>query len=121
MPVFEITSRPLRGAPCLALSGELDIAEVPRLDHELESAVAETVGAFAIDLSALEFLDSSGIRSLLRARALLGRDDRALVLVCPPGPARRPLELAGVADLFAMYDTRTDAARVLIPTQDVQC
>jgi anti-sigma B factor antagonist len=121
MPVFEITSRPLRGAPCLALRGELDIAEVPRLDHELESAVAESVGAFAIDLSALEFLDSSGIRSLLRARALLGRDDRALLLVCPPGPARRPLELAGVADLFAIYDTRADAARALFPAQDLQC
>jgi anti-anti-sigma factor len=115
MPVFEITSRPLGGAPCLALLGELDIADVPRLERELESAVAESVGAFAIDLSGLGFLDSSGIQSLLRARALLGRDDRALLLVCPPGPVRRPLELAGVADLFAIYDTRADATRALVP------
>jgi anti-sigma B factor antagonist len=115
--ILDITPRPLRGAPCLALAGELDIADVPRLEHALDAAIAETTGAFLLDLCELEFLDSSGIRVLLRARALLGREDRVLVLVCPAGPVRRALELTGVVDLFAIYASRADAARALVPAE----
>jgi len=115
MPVLAIRWRPLDGAPCLAVSGELDIAGVQELEQALEAAIADSVGAFLLDASELEFLDSSGIRTFLRARALLGRDDRALGLVIPPGPVRRALDLVGVSDLFTIYASRADAARALVP------
>jgi anti-sigma B factor antagonist len=113
--VFEINPRRLGGAPCLALAGELDIAEVPRLEHAVDDAIADSEGVFAIDLCELDFLDSSGIRVLLRARALLGREDRTLVLICPHGPVRRAIELTGVSDLFTIYASREDAANALVP------
>jgi anti-sigma B factor antagonist len=113
--VLEITPRPIGGAPCLALAGELDIADVPRLEQVLDDAVAASEGAFLIDLTALDFLDSSGIRLLLRARSLLGRADRGFALICPHGPVRRAIELTGVSDLFTIYATRADAARALVP------
>jgi anti-sigma B factor antagonist len=117
MHELEITPRPLRGARCLALRGELDVAAVPQLEQALDAAIADSTGAFLVDLCELEFLDSSGIRVLLRARALLGREDRTLALVCPPGPVRRPLELTGVADLFTTYASRGAAARALVPAE----
>ena len=116
MPLLAITPRPLGGAPCLALAGELDIAEVQRLEHAVDEAVAGSVGAFAIDLTELEFLDSSGIRVLLRARALLAREDRSFLLVCPFGPVRRAIELTGVSDLFTIFRAREDAAAALLPS-----
>ena len=116
MPLLAIIPRPLGGAPCLALAGELDIAEVERLEHAVDEAVAGSVGAFAIDLSELEFLDSSGIRVLLRARALLARQERSFLLVCPFGPVRRAIELTGVSDLFTIFRTREEAAAALLPS-----
>jgi anti-sigma B factor antagonist len=118
VPLLEINHRALRGAPCLALAGELDIAEVPRLEHALDGAIGDSVGAFVVDLTDLEFLDSSGIRLLLRARALLGREDRSLVLVCPHGPVRKAIELTGVSDLFAIYARPDDAAAALVPLEN---
>lgn len=115
MPLLKIEWRPIGGAPCLALAGELDIAEVQPLEQALDAAIAETAGAFFVDLSELEFLDSSGIRVLLRARALLGREDRTLALVCPHGPIRRAIELTGVSELFPTYATRADAERDVVP------
>lgn len=115
MPLLAIESRPLRGAPCVALRGEVDVAEVARLERALDAAIAESAGAFLIDVCELEFLDSSGIRTLLRARALLGREDRPLALVCPPGVVRRALDVAGVRDLFTIYATRADAGRAVVP------
>ena len=44
----------------------------------------------------------------MRARALLGREDRVLGLICPPGSTRRALEITGVDELVALYGSRDD-------------
>jgi anti-anti-sigma factor len=75
------------------------------------------VGAFVIDLGDVTFLDSSGVNVILRARATLGRDERALAVVCPPGPARRVFEVAGIADLLELFDSREHAAASLQPAR----
>jgi anti-sigma B factor antagonist len=97
------------------LRGELDIHAAPRLSHLLDSEITATVGTFAIDLCHLDFLDSSGVHVLLRARALLGREDRDLILICPPGPARRTLEKTNLEDLFVLFESRDEAAASLRP------
>ena len=69
-----------------------------------------------LDLCDVEFLDSSGLNLVLRARATLAREARPLAIVCPPGPVRRLMEVAGVDDLFFLYDTHAAAASALIPS-----
>lgn len=96
--------------PGVAVLGELDLATTPQLVERLEEAIRTTKGTFVVDLCDLAFLDSSGLHALLRARALLGREDRLLVVVCPPGSVRGLLQMAGVEDLFALYETREEAA-----------
>jgi anti-anti-sigma factor len=91
-----------RSGSGLVLHGELDAAAAPELEVALREALLETTGTFVLDLSALEFMDSGGINALLQARALLAREERALRVVCPSGPARRVLEIAGVTDLFML-------------------
>jgi anti-anti-sigma factor len=90
----------------------------PQLAEEVEVAVWSTVGAFVLDLTELTFLDSSGLHALLRARAYLAREDRSLVLICPPGPARRVLDLASVLDTFVVYPSADAAADALVPIDD---
>ena len=51
----------------------------------------------------------------MHARALLAREDRDLVLVCPHGPIRRVFELTGVSDLFALFGSREAAEEALVP------
>jgi anti-sigma B factor antagonist len=70
---------------------------------------------FVIDLCDVEFLDSSGLGVILRARAMLARDERALAIVCPPGGVRRLFDVAGVAELLFLYDAREDLAAALVP------
>ena len=95
----------LPGAAGVAVRGELERAAAPELTAALDHAIRHTTGPFVIDLSQVGFLDSTGIASLMRARALLGRDDRELALICPPGSARRALEVTGVDELVALYAT----------------
>jgi anti-anti-sigma factor len=111
--VVEPTS--LAGAPGLTLRGELDMSTLGQLEDRLQRAVLESAGAFVVDLSDLTFMDSSGVNALLRARSLLGREERALVVVCPPGNVRRVLELIGVMDVLGPFATRAEAERALVP------
>jgi anti-sigma B factor antagonist len=117
-PRLETRATTVGGASAIAVTGELDIETASQLSEEVERAVWRTVGAFVLDLSGLTFLDSSGIHALLRARAFLGREDRPLVLVCPPGPARRVLDLASVLDMFVTYPSPEAAADALVPADD---
>jgi anti-sigma B factor antagonist len=98
----------LPGAAGVAVRGELELATAPELTAALDHGIRHTTGPFVIDLSQVGFLDSTGIACLMRARALLGRDDRELALICPPGSARRALELTGVDELVALYATRDE-------------
>jgi anti-sigma B factor antagonist len=115
---FEITPGALEGAPGVVVRGEADVASLPRMREVLEAEIRASEGAFVVDLSDLDFLDSSGLSALVRARALLGQDDRALALICPRGPVRRLFEIAGVTDLFFLYDSRAHAAAALVPRAD---
>jgi anti-sigma B factor antagonist len=112
---FEVDDAGLRDAPGVAVHGEVDLHVVPELEDAIEAAIRKSVGAFIIDLSDLDFIDSSGLQVLLRARALLGREDRALAVVCPYGPVRRVFELSGTSELFALYGSREEAAAALVP------
>lgn len=110
---FEVVDLPSDKVAGVAVRGEVELATAPALTAALEEGIRRSSGAFVIDLVAVDFLDSSGVACLVRARALLGRDDRALALVCPPGSVRRVLELTGIDELVPVYGSRDELTRAL--------
>jgi anti-anti-sigma factor len=112
---FEVEDSPVGRAPGIAVRGEVDLATVAVLGEALDAAIRQSEGALILDLSDVDFIDSSGLHALLRARGLLGREDRSLGVICGPGPARRALEVAGIMDLFLLYGSREEAASALMP------
>jgi anti-anti-sigma factor len=89
------------GAPLtLFVTGELDIASGPVLEHAVARVLDGQGEDFRLDLSALVFMDSTGARSLLRVHNRLEALGRRLVLVSPTPPVRRVLELLGLDKLI---------------------
>ena len=111
---FGVVDAGLRGAPGVAIHGEVDLSAATALVEALDAAIRDSAGAFVIDLCDCEFFDSSGLSALMRARAMLGRENRALAVVCPPGPVRRLFEVTGVAEVLYLYDSREEAAAALV-------
>ena len=105
---LEVLELDLEEAAGVAVRGELELATAADVSAALDDAIRRTSGPFVIDLSNVGFLDSSGIACLMRARALLGREDRTLGLICPPGSTRRALEITGVDELVALYGSRDE-------------
>ena len=113
--VFTTVRKMYGGASGVALGGEADLAAVPDLEQALDSAIRDSAGPFVIDLCDLDFLDSCGLRVLLRARALLAREDREMAIACPPGSVRRLFDVAGVADLLFFYDSGDAVSAAIQP------
>ena len=89
------------GRAVLSVSGEIDLAIAGRFAEELESLVG---GNGAVDLSAVEFIDSSGIRALLKAQGRAQAAGGDLVLLSPSPACRRVLEISGVWSNFTVLE-----------------
>jgi len=82
----------------IRLDGELDLANAGALEEVLDEAFANDASRIVVDMSALTFIDSTGIALLVTA---LGRDSDAgrLRFVLSEAPAvARVLKLTGVEE-----------------------
>jgi len=113
--LFEIGDAQLADVPGIAVRGEIDINAVDALDTALDMQIRTTTGVFVVDLLEATFLDSTGLATLMRARGLLGTEDRELVILCGPGPVRRIFELTGTIELLVIYGSPEEALAALVP------
>lgn len=82
----------------IALSGELDMANADTFAARLEVSEAEGAESIVIDLSTLQFVDSTGIALLVAADHRLNQDGRRRLTIVPsPAPAvTRVMETTGL-------------------------
>lgn len=110
---FAIDEEAEEGIRVLALRGELDLATAPRLSERLEGHS----DAVVIDLSACEFIDSTGIAVIVRAWQRLGGGDgqagSLLALCSPTRQVRRLIAVTGLDTTISVFDDRPMAARAL--------
>jgi anti-sigma B factor antagonist len=84
----------------MALYGEFDIASADEAGSAFEELLGRDLDAVVVDLSGLDFIDSSGVQFLVNARdAALARGLK-LSLVHGGDPVRRVLTVSGVTALF---------------------
>jgi anti-sigma B factor antagonist len=93
------------------VEGDVDIATVRELDNVLDGHVAAAVWELWVDLSRVTFLDSHGLRALLRTHSALEEQGRRLTVICPTGSVRRILAVSGADAILDVFADRTSAQR----------
>jgi len=83
-------------------AGEIDLASAPRVGLALEPFAGQPV---VLDLRRVEFMDSAGLKVLLRQRSRIEESGGDLRLVVGNGAVGRLLELTGVSDAFSISDS----------------
>ncbi|HKG35930.1 MAG TPA: STAS domain-containing protein [Solirubrobacterales bacterium] len=109
-PRLEITRRVDDGVGEIALQGELDLATAGDLEAAFSQVVAERPRAVLLDLSALEFMDSTGIKTLLQLERRCGKSDVRFALTEGSGAVSRLFALTQLDRHFEVFGSR-DAAR----------
>ena len=80
----------------VALEGEIDLSTVGELEARLSESVNGDAPVLSLDLRGVSFLDSSGLRLVLRLNKDLQEAGRRLVLVQGPRRVAKVFELSGV-------------------------
>jgi anti-sigma B factor antagonist len=107
-PELETTLDVGDGHVTLRASGEIDLYSAGDFTAALGQA-ADTAPDVTVDLTGVRFMDSTGLRALLRARRRAEDEGGRLRLaVDPSGAVARLLDLAGVSALFEGVESRAE-------------
>jgi anti-sigma B factor antagonist len=88
----------------IRLSGDLDAHTAPRLDEVVVEVIGTGADRIVLHMGGVDFVDSSGLRSLIRARTE-GDVERVVVIQEPSAATLRLLEITGMTDHFNIDPT----------------
>jgi anti-anti-sigma factor len=88
------------GVVRIVVGGEVDMASAPSLAGSLEGAELGGTHAIILDLRDTTFIDSSGLRAILKASQRAKSNGHQLAIVGVNPSARQLFELTGTEDLI---------------------
>jgi anti-sigma B factor antagonist len=106
------------GCAVVVTTGEIDLYTAPALRESLIRA-GESSNRIVIDLTAVTFLDSTGLGVMLGAQRRARSTDRSVVLVGPTDMVKRVLHVTGLDRVFPTY-ARLDEALATGPETELQ-
>jgi anti-sigma B factor antagonist len=102
--------RRVAGTSVVTLRGEVDLQNSPELRKELLSQLAERQDV-VVDLSAVAYIDSSGIASLVEAFQTARHQSGRFCLAAVSPAALRVLKLARLDEVFVIHPTLEQALK----------
>jgi anti-sigma B factor antagonist len=97
----------------LAVNGEIDIATAPALRDRLDGAIEAGQRRLVIDLSAITFLDSVALATILHAKQRLSEDGMMAIVVDPSSYAMLVFESCGLPQVLDLVETRAHAIELV--------
>ena len=96
------------GAAVIVVGGDIDLNTAPALEVAVAEVFATEPAALVMELSAVDFMGSVGLRILVVAQEKIGGPQRFAVVA--DGPAtRRPIQLTGLDETLSLYATLDEA------------
>lgn len=108
MEALQLSSQRVGDAVVVAAVGDLDIVTSPRLDSCMSDAL-RTTACVVLDLSAVDFMDTSSLAVIVGYWKKLMARGGTLALAAARYQYTRTLWITGLADRLPMFDTVADA------------
>ena len=86
------------------LKGEIDLLAVQQLEGQIDLAFDGDERLVVLDLGGVEFIDSTGLRMLLRIRSQVTSDGGNLLIGRLSRPVKKLLDLTMLTDRFEFLD-----------------
>ena len=86
----------------LEIHGDLDIAVSGMLAHELDELLGLGIPQVAVDLSAVQFMDSSALSALVQAHEHAREGNQQFVLLRPSPACAKVLNITGLDRVFGV-------------------
>jgi len=112
---LDVTER--QGCTVLAATGEVDVATAPQLRQEAVRLVAAGQSRLVIDLSGVDFLDSTGLGVIVGVLKRVRTHDGVLAVAGAENHVRKVFDITRISDVLPMFST-VDEACVAITSGD---
>ncbi len=87
------------------VAGRMDAPSAPEFEQTCSYWIASGVRRIVIDLAALEYISSPGVRAILSAGETIRSCGGSLALCAPRGIVKNVLDLSGFTSLFPIYES----------------
>ena len=106
---LSLTARTMSEHVVLEVGGEVDVYTAPKLRERLVDMVNAGHKQLVVDLSRVEFLDSTGLGVLVGAHRRLRARDGSLDLVCPHERVLKVFRITGLDNVFDIHSSVEEA------------
>jgi len=90
------------GSALVTVGGELEFGTAASLRTTLSDLVQDEADPVVVDLTALQFIDSSGLSLLVQAKQRFAAQGRRFELRGPTPRVSRVIEISGLSELFEL-------------------
>jgi anti-sigma B factor antagonist len=102
---LKVTTQSQGDHAVMSVAGEIDLYTAPKLHTELMTALSGTAPLrLVVDMTGVEFCDSTGMNVLLAAHRRAREDGGELQLASPRPAIRKVLQVTGLESVFTVVD-----------------
>lgn len=111
IPRFELSDEGSEGgAQIIRVSGEIHLSTAPEFAQRLSDVIFVGKTVLVLDMTGVEFIDSTGLSVLLNALRLVSNlEGGGLALVCTNPTVLRLFQITNLDSTFAIFDSREKA------------
>ncbi len=102
-----------QGVLIVALSGLVNSANAEDVDREVIGIAILEDGAFILDLAELSYMNSAGLRILLRIAKHFDRREQTFLISAPNNNVHDVMAISGLTQLIEIFETRVGALEYL--------
>jgi len=115
VPHFELAEeRSAEGVHIIRVRGEIHVSTAPEFAQRLSAAIDSGKTAMVLDMSGVEFIDSTGLSVLLNGLRLVNQMHGRMAIVCANPTVLRLFQITSLDDTFDIFaDRATATAHVL--------
>jgi anti-anti-sigma factor len=106
---MEITKRREKDVSIVAVSGRIDAITAPDFEKSLDELITAGDRVILIDLTALGYISSAGLRSILSSAKKLKALSGEILFTGLQGPVEEVFQISGFKSIFRIYPSEAEA------------
>jgi anti-anti-sigma factor len=106
---MEITKRKEKDVAIVAVSGRIDAITAPDFEKSLDELITAGERAILIDLTALGYISSAGLRSILSSAKKLKALSGEILFTGLQGPVEEVFQISGFKSIFKIFPSEAEA------------
>lgn len=115
---MEINEKHENGVSIFQLNGRLDSNTSPAFEKQLFDAISNGSRNIVIGFRDLDYISSAGLRVILKAAKVLGREQGRIMLCDMQDYVKEVFEIAGFDSILPIVPTMADALKAMSQDQE---